>query len=116
MDITQGYRLNELEDWDKEREESTGGEKNAGITSHERTTCDNREFLRSLDLVDDQFADAGVTGVLKIGVVGDTMEEVEDDIAEETVDSPTKVFSLAVIPGYSKLEVSPSPMGFQESL
>jgi hypothetical protein len=53
---------------------------------------------------------------LKIGVVGDTMEEVEDDIAEETVDSPTKVFSLAVIPGYSKLEVSPSPMGFQESL
>jgi hypothetical protein len=57
-----------------------------------------------------------VTGVLKIGVVGDTMEEVEDDTVKETDDSPTKVFSLAVIPGYSKLEVSPSPMGFQESL
>jgi hypothetical protein len=44
------------------------------------------------------------------------MEQVEDDDVDETVDSPTKALSAATIPGYSKLDVSPRPIGFQDSL
>lgn len=45
-----------------------------------RASWDKREFLRSLDLTEDQVAEAGVTGVLNTGlsgcgVEGDAMEE-----------------------------------------
>jgi hypothetical protein len=43
-------------------------------------------------------------------------EKVEEDVVEETVDSPTNVFSEAIMPGYSKPEVNPRPTGFQGSL
>lgn len=51
-----------------------------------RTSFDKREFLRSLDLAEDQFAEAGVMGVLKTcfserGVEGDATEE-DDDLVE----------------------------------
>jgi hypothetical protein len=57
-----------------------------------------------------------MVGDLKVVVVGDLTEEVEDDIVQGTIDSPTKVFSLAIIAGYSKEDVSPRPIEFQESL
>ena len=59
--------------------------------------------MRPFDLARDQ-SDAGVLGVLK---------DVED--IAETVDSPTKVFSAAIIPGYSKPGVKASPAGFHGS-
>jgi hypothetical protein len=36
-------------------------------------------------------------------------------VVEQTVDSPTKVFSAAIIPGYSKPELRPRPTEFQGS-
>lgn len=49
-------------------------------------------------------------------VVGDVTEEIEDESFEGTVNSPTKLFSVATIPGYSNPVVSPSPIGPQDSL
>ena len=99
----------------------TEGEHRGGITSQGRTICDKVEFLRPFALADDQFAEAGVTGVLNTslagrGVAGHFTEQVEDTVVEETFDSPTKVLSPAIIPEYSKPDVSPSPVGFQGSL
>jgi hypothetical protein len=73
------------------------------MTSQGRISCDKREFLRPVGLANDQFAEAGVNGVLNTfpsvrGVVGDA-RKVEDDAVERTVDSPTKVFSCAIMPG-----------------
>jgi hypothetical protein len=79
-------------------------------------TWDKREFLRPCPLTDDHFAEAGETGVLKRGVVGQYTDEKEDAVVERSVDSPTKVLSAAIIPGYSKPDVSPNPTGFQGSL
>jgi len=61
-----------------------------------------------------------VTGVLNTflsacGLVGDATEELEDAVVKGTVDSPTNVFSVATIPGYSKPEVKPSPTEFHGS-
>lgn len=42
--------------------------------------------------------------------------EIDEDIGELIIDSPTKAFSVATIPGYSKLDVRPSPIGFHGSL
>jgi hypothetical protein len=61
-----------------------------------------------------------VTGVLKTvlsdrGLVGDTREESEDAVVKGIVDLPTNVFSAAIIPGYSKPDVNPSPAGFHGS-
>ena len=47
-------------------------------------------------------------------VVGNAKEI--DESVEEVVDLPTKDFSAAIIPEYSKPDVSPRPMGFQDSL
>lgn len=90
------------------------------MTSHRRTTCDKREFLRPLVLLGDHVADAGVTGVLNTrlsacGLEGGTMEESGEAVVEETLDLPTNVFSAANIPGYSKPDVKPSPTGFHDS-
>jgi hypothetical protein len=62
-----------------------------------------------------------VKGVLKTlfsgrGVLGDRTVEGEVDCVDETVNSPTKALSAATIAGYSKPEVSPRPIGFQDSL
>jgi hypothetical protein len=116
-----GNQQGESRGWNERAEESIKGEIVVGITSHGRTICDKREFLLPLGLGIDQFAEAGVMGVLNTflserGVVGDIREEIDDDTAERTVDSPTNVFSAAIMPWYSKLEVSPSPIGFQGSL
>jgi len=51
-----------------------------------RTSCDKREFLRSLDLKEGKFAEAGVVGVLNTciserGVEGDAVE-IEEDLVE----------------------------------
>jgi hypothetical protein len=47
-------------------------------------------------------------------IVGNAKEI--DESVEEVVDLPTKDFSAAIIPEYSKPDVSPRPMGFQDSL
>jgi hypothetical protein len=94
------------------------GELVAETTSHGRTTCDRREFLRPVGLHSGQFAEAGVDGVRKTfpsnrDIVGEGTEN--DDVVERIADSPTKVFSVATMPGYSNVEVSPRPIGFQDS-
>jgi hypothetical protein len=70
------------------------------------TSFDKREILRSFDLEEDQFAEAGILGVLKTclywkGDIGDVTEEDDEAVVEGTVDSPTKDFSGAIIAGYS---------------
>jgi hypothetical protein len=49
------------------------------------------------------------------GGIGNTVEE-DEARGELIIDSPTKCFSVATIPGYSKLEVRPRPIGFHGSL
>ena len=70
----------------------------------------------------DHLDEAGAIGDLNTmlsdrGVIGDAKEEYEaESLCEEgTIDSPTHL-SDTTRPGYSKLEVSPSPMGFQGSV
>ena len=70
------------------------------------TSFDKREILRSLDLEEDQFAEAGILDVLKTclywkGDIGDVTEDDDEAVVEGTVDSPTKDFSGAIIAGYS---------------
>lgn len=80
------------------------------MTDEEDSRClvvlEARVFAR--DRTNDLVAEAGVTGVLKtclrrLGDVGDTIEEEEDDetTVEETIDLPTYDFSFAIMPGYS---------------
>jgi hypothetical protein len=120
------YRFRTLgnqQDEPRERDEhgSKEGEEEHIVepTLHGRTTCNRRDFLRPVGLANDQLAEAGVDGVLNTfpserDVVGDTRKGDDHD-DERTVDSPTKVFSVAIMPGYSNVDVSPRPIGFQDS-
>jgi hypothetical protein len=70
------------------------------------TSFDKREFLRSFELKEDQFAEAGTVGVLKTclfskGDIGDVTEEDDEAVVEGMADLPTKDFSVAIIAGYS---------------
>ena len=70
------------------------------------------EFLRKLDLEEDHVAKAGVVGALK---ALDVQEDAKDVAAAvETIDLPTKDFSVATMAGYSKPDVR--LIGFHASI
>ena len=99
-------------------EEVTEGEAGGAGVSNAFIAFASVELLRKLNLEDGRVAEAGVVGVLNatFDIVGEDKETKEDvAVTEETIDSPTKLFSAATTAGYSKLDVRPMARGFQDS-
>jgi hypothetical protein len=103
------------EDLERSGEEVTEGAGDVE-TSYGRTSLESKEFLRRLDLTEDQLAEAGVVGVLKAWLEAVDIEEEKDVVvAEGTADSPMNDFCSAAIVGKSIPDVIMA-MGFHASI